>query len=57
MANGSLWRFKWMSSGMLKAALQWKVHDYCTDCTATLNTGANLSDVAKGSIRGVPIGL
>lgn len=48
------WKFRFNSSGLARAALQWNLHKACK---ATLNTSVNVKDFAAGSVTSVPLGL
>lgn len=48
------WKARIHDSGLLRLALQWKLHSVCK---ATLNTSLNLRDVPSGSVNNVPLNL
>lgn len=48
------WKFRFNSSGLARAALQWNLHKACK---ATLNTSVNVKEFAAGTVSSVPLGL
>ena len=48
------WKLRFHESGLMRAALQWQLHNVAK---ATLNTSLNLADVPKGSVTSLPLNL
>jgi len=47
------WKFRFHDTGLMRTALQWKLHP---TCKCTLNTAVDLKDAFNGKVNKLPIG-